>query len=317
MSTSPGLALLCLARDNHPDAGTRSEIAGHIATTWSGELAGTLREEALAALATTAGTVLEPFVFDKRDEVRALELLGGAIRRDWSLRIVSRDKLLSEGGLVLSAEASGSLTASYRECVADRRHGGSHGGELVFAPGLATTFDQVASPGSLLTACVTADDSGVRAWIGPLGPSAEVGRHLSVTSRTWPEEIDIGRIGAKTGTEELGAERWAVVRADTPEATIRLTSAMAERTWLAVRFPSGFRTFAQATVRLDLPEAGRRVQLPVIRVLGDTPTARLTDWVSTPEPSVDAPAPHIVRAIADWFGIVPEWFTPGLLEEYV
>jgi len=316
MSRSAALALLSLARENHPDAGIRAEIAAHVASTWSGDLAGTRRDEALATLATTAGTVLEPFVFEKRDEGGALELLAGAMRRGSRLRIVSRDKLVAEGGLVLEAGASDSLRASYRECVADRRREGSDNGEWVYAPALATTVGQVASPGPVLTASVTADEEGVRVWIGPLGPSAAVGQHLAVTGRTWPQNTDIGRIGARIRIEELGSERWAVVRADTPEATIRLTSAMADRTWLAVSFPSGFRTFAQATVRLDLPEAGRRVQLPVIRILGDAPTARLADWISTPEVSVDAPAPRVVRAIADWFGIVPEWLTPGLLEEY-
>jgi hypothetical protein len=308
MRESTTLHVLLAAREQHPDAGVRAEVAA--------VLGDATAPAAEAIVRVEAGTLLEPFLVEEADTRLAAELFARAAAAGQGLQIVSRDKLVPDGGLVLRQAADGSVQHFYLQRVADRRTElpGDSDGLWRYVP---ANRPDLAAGVPLPRAEVCVSDAGVQPRVGPLREVANPSiAGAGVTDKVLSTRAPVSTLGARARLSRESDGTWLCFSAATPEDMIKLSAAMAAREWVSMPLPDGSSGAGGVVIRLEPPD-GDTTPLAMIPVMARSTEISLARWARTTA-SVDVPGlrPGLRRAIAEWIGIPLDWITPDLLQEY-
>jgi hypothetical protein len=316
MTDVPELALLWALKTLHPSEGVRrttgSAIDAWIASLPTADLRPGLRE----AVRAEQGTLLEPFIVKESDIAETADLGAIALAQGYALRIVSRDKLAPNGGLLLTmAGTQGGVEATYSQRLATAALQEPAGPEIRFVPGSTPAAGDLEAGRVALWARSSVDEEGHVIQVGPLRPATpfpnwypdcEIPGQSPLPKGSW-----WGRVFGSPSDQTIA------LRPRGPEVAIQVTALMLQRRWIVTRDVVGGSKGPLVAIRLAAPSGADPTELQVIGELNGAAAGRLQDWLQAPGlPLASVFSGDLKQEVGTWIGLPAEWMQAQLLEGY-
>jgi hypothetical protein len=286
----------------HPDPAARSQVRSQL-DKWLTGLGPTPEPEAVhQAIALQKGTVIEPFILTAEDLECAIFLVRAAFSErggQYRVRIVSRDTIGEDGGLVLTRKLQSYYVERYAHGMNRSQPGTGH----VFLP--THVPSQAHAPG---TATLLSEDNGFRVVVPYPDPITE---KTAVLARKLQQGSGIA--GAPESFDRLGLRveirnREIHVLSGSPESMIRLLAHLADRGTLVLQQSGESTDRPVFRIALDIPG-----EEPVSLRAMASATPVYTSWfhgqVSAPlflEPAHQLMVSRWLRPSATWLDFVFE-----------
>jgi hypothetical protein len=283
----------------HPDLSARREVRALLDRWLDSQEGVPASEEVREKIGREKGSAHEPFLLNDADLDCAVFVVRAAFSKNLGItrvRIVSRDTIGNDGGLVITPGLRSYYVTRYPE---NECRGQPKGG-WVFVPS-AVPIGMACAPGRTVAA-LHAEDGGFRITV-PL-PDSELdpalyARSFQLGSRIYGVLESFNRLGLRVECRNGGIH----VLSGSPESMIRCMAHMADRSSLILQGEKSNSRIPRILVRLDLP-GEKPVALDAL--IGSTPD--YLKWFSGHVPAAPLLDESHQFAISSWLRPSKEWF---------
>lgn len=282
----------------HPGPAERADLR-KLLDHWLGTLGNVVApDEIRHVIASTKGTVIEPFVLTEADLECAVFLAQAAFSKSGAqtrLRIVSRDTMGGDGGLVLTQN----LKSYYVERYAHAKRLPQPNGGWAFVPSMVP--DNSAACQQLTGASLLSEDQGFRIVVEMPEAKSDAARFAREFQRHGGIE-GVGQSLTQLGLRVECNNGQVHILSGSPESMIRIMAHMVSEKTLVLKGGSDGRELPTVLISLRMPE-DEPVKLPAVVVMG----AGYSSWMSLKVP-VPVPLTEAHKlAIAGWLRPRKEW----------